>query len=313
MAAQRGTGVTAQPGAANSPHQPVLYQEITQTLAAASPRRIADLTVGAGGHAWGLLEAAPGAHLLGFDVDPAALALARERLAGFGERVALVQASYTTLAQQLAKHGWPDVHAIVLDLGASSMQFDTPERGFSFQQDAPLDMRFDPQGTLTAAEIVNEWPEEDLAAILHEYGEERFSRRIAQVIVRERPIHTTDELAGWVARAVRAPRHGRRIHPATRTFQALRIAVNNELESLDAVLPQMLAALAPGGRMAVISFHSLEDRRVKQFLRQHSQPGDGVDQPALKLLTKKPLEAGEAEAGANPRARSAKLRMAEKY
>ncbi|MBI3160684.1 MAG: 16S rRNA (cytosine(1402)-N(4))-methyltransferase RsmH [Chloroflexi bacterium] len=297
----------------SQPHQPVLYQEIIGALTEARPRRIVDLTVGAGGHAWGFLEAAPGARLLGLDVDPQALALAAARLAEYGQRAILVRASYTTLAQQLAALGWEAADALLLDLGASSMQFDTPERGFSFVHDAPLDMRFDPENPLSAAEIVNEWPEDDIADILREYGEERHARRIAQAIVRERPLRTTGELAGLAARALRAPRHGRRIHPATRTFQALRIAVNDELAAIQQVLPQMLAALAPGGRMAVIAFHSLEDRLVKQFLRMHSQSGPQGEPPALTLLNRKPLEASEDEAQANPRARSAKLRMAEKY
>lgn len=294
------------------PHLPVLYHEVLAALAQPHVQRLADLTVGAGGHAWGLLEAAPAAHLLGLDVDPQALALATARLAEYGERATLVQASYTTLAQQLAARGWDSVDGLALDLGASSMQFDTPERGFSFLNEAPLDMRFDPLNPLTAADIVNEWPEEDVATILYEYGEERFSRRIAQRIVEARPLTTTSELAGVVARALRAPRRGQRIHPATRTFQALRIAVNDELGSIRQVLPQMLAALAPGGRMAVIAFHSLEDRLVKQFMRQHSQAGPAGEPPALELLQRKPLTASETEMETNPRARSAKLRVAQK-
>lgn len=294
------------------PHLPVLYHEILAALAQPHVQRLADLTVGAGGHAWGLLEAAPGARLLGLDVDPQALALAEARLAEFGERARLVRASYITLAQQLAALGWESVDGLTLDLGASSMQFDTPERGFSFLNEAPLDMRFDPENVLTAAEIVNEWPEDELADVLYNYGEERFSRQIARRIVAARPLHTTGELAGVVARALRAPRRGQRIHPATRTFQALRIAVNDELEAIRQVLPQMLAALAPGGRMAVISFHSLEDRLVKQFMRQHSQPGPAGETPALSLLARKPLTASEMEVQTNPRARSAKLRLAEK-
>ncbi len=294
------------------PHLPVLYHEVLAALVQPHVQRFADLTVGAGGHAWGLLEAAPAAHLLGLDVDPQALALATARLAEYGERATLVQVSYTTLAQQLAAQGWDSVDGLALDLGASSMQFDTPERGFSFLNEAPLDMRFDPHNPLTAADIVNEWPEEELAAILYEYGEERFSRRIAQRIVEARPLTTTSQLAGVVARALRAPRHGQRIHPATRTFQALRMAVNDELGSIRQVLPQMLAALAPGGRMAVIAFHSLEDRLVKQFMRQHSQPGPAGEPPALELLQRKPLTASENEMQTNPRARSAKLRVAQK-
>ena len=282
--------------------------------------RYVDGTLGAGGHARGILEAcAPGGRLLGLDVDPQALALARETLAPYGERAALVQASYETLAAQLSALGWDAVDGVVLDLGASSMQFDRPERGFSFLQDGPLDMRFGPSAPTSAADLVNGLDESELADLIFRYGEERDSRKIARAIVRARPLHTTRELAAVIQAA--SPRRGDRIHPATRTFQALRIAVNEELAAVENTLPQAVAALRPGGRLAVISFHSLEDRIVKDFLREQSQ--EHVNPPyerlyeverkaVVKLITRKPLTASEEETRDNPRARSAKLRVAEK-
>ena len=282
--------------------------------------RYVDGTLGAGGHARGILEAcAPGGRLLGLDVDPQALALARETLAPYGERATLVQASYETLAAQLSALGWDAVDGVVLDLGASSMQFDRPERGFSFLQDGPLDMRFGPSAPTSAADLVNGLDESELADLIFRYGEERDSRKIARAIVRARPLHTTRELAAVIQAA--SPRRGDRIHPATRTFQALRIAVNEELAAVENTLPQAVAALRPGGRLAVISFHSLEDRIVKDFLREQSQ--EHVNPPyerlyeverkaVVKLITRKPLTASEEETRDNPRARSAKLRVAEK-
>lgn len=215
--------------------------------------------------------------------------------------------------------GWDSVDGILLDLGASSMQFDTPERGFSFMQDAPLDMRFGPHAALTAADIVNSYSERELADLIYEFGEERDSRKIARAIVRARPLHTTRELVA-VIEAV-SPRRGDRVHPATRTFQALRIAVNEELASVKAALPQAAAGLRSGGRLAVISFHSLEDRIVKEFFREQSR--DLVNPPyeriyeeerkaTLKEVNRKPITPSEEETKNNPRARSAKLRIAEK-
>jgi 16S rRNA (cytosine1402-N4)-methyltransferase len=287
--------------------------------------RYVDGTLGAGGHARGILEAcAPDGRLLGLDVDPQALAIARKTLAPYEHRIHLAQASYTSLSDQLAQLGWDQVDGIVLDLGASSMQFDTPERGFSFLQDAPLDMRFGPHFEQTAADLVNKSSERELADLIYRFGEERDSRRIARAIVRARPLHTTRELAA-VIEAV-SPRRGsfgrlRSIHPATRTFQALRIAVNEELASIEAVLPQAMAVLRPGGRLAVISFHSLEDRIVKDFFREQSR--DQVNPPyerlyeterkaTLKEVNRKPITPSEEEIQNNPRARSAKLRIAEK-
>ncbi|KAA3647053.1 MAG: 16S rRNA (cytosine(1402)-N(4))-methyltransferase RsmH [Chloroflexi bacterium] len=305
---------------ATSPHQPVLYQPVLDLLEPLDGGRYVDGTLGAGGHAHGILTASgPNGRLLGLDVDGEAIALAKERLDKFGDRANIVQASYTTLDQQLYVIGWDQVDGILLDLGASSMQFDSPERGFSFMQSGPLDMRFDNSLGQSAAELVNNVTEEDLAALLREYGEERKARRIARAITKARPLQTTSELAELVAKSVGRPQE--RIHPATRTFQALRIAVNTELENVKAVLPQALAALKPGGRMAVISFHSLEDRMVKRFIQQHSRP-PAVNpdlppssehwEPNLKEITRKPVTADEEEVQLNPRSRSAKLRVAEK-
>lgn len=314
-----------------TPHHPVLYNEIIHVL---QPRRggfYVDGTLGAGGHAWGILTASsPDGRLLGLDVDPQALELARSRLASFGERAIIRKASYATLYEQLQQMGWSQVQGILLDLGASSMQFDTPERGFSFREDAPLDMRFDPDNPVGAADLVNSLSERELADILYQYGEERRAYQVARVIVQARPIWTTGELARVVARAMSigdrvhrsTSRSGKRgMHPATRTFQALRIAVNHELESLEKVLPQAVDALAPGGQLAVISFHSLEDRLVKQFVRRESRdclcpPRQPVctcgHKAALREITRHPVRPEEVEIQQNPRARSARLRVAEK-
>jgi 16S rRNA (cytosine1402-N4)-methyltransferase len=278
-----------------------------------------DGTVGAGGHAVGILAGSePGGQLLGLDVDPQALDLATQKLAPFGERACLKRASYASLPEQMESLGWESVDGILLDLGASSMQFDTPERGFSFLADGPLDMRFDPSNALTAAEIVNTWPEDELADVLFRYGEERESRRIVRAIRKARPLGGTRQLADAIEKAI--GRHGPH-HPATRTFQALRIAVNGELEALKKTLPVAVQALAPGGRLAVISFHSLEDRQVKEFFRLESR--DCICPPRQPICTcrhkasivevnRRPIVPDEEEIKMNSRARSAKLRVAEK-
>ena len=301
-------------------HRPVLYQAIINFLEPRKGGFYVDGTLGAGGHAWGILQASsPDGCLLGLDVDPQALALAHKRLASFEDRVIIRQASYRTLEGQLRDLGWEGVDGILLDLGVSSMQLDTPERGFSFQTDAPLDMRFDPNTALTAADLVNSLSEEKLADILYQYGEERRSYQVARAIIRARPIYTTQELAQVVATATHSGKPG--MHPATRTFQALRIAVNDELDALESVLPQAISWLNPGGRLAVISFHSLEDRIVKQFFRKESQ--DCICPPrqpictcnhkaSIKELTRRPVYPEEAEIQENPRARSARLRVTEK-
>ena len=301
-------------------HQPVLYKEIIHALHPTRGGRYVDGTLGAGGHAREILEAcAPDGLLLGLDVDPQALALARETLAPYEPRIRLVQASYTTLKDQLAAANWDAVDGIVLDLGASSMQFDTPERGFSFMQDGPLDMRFGPHALQSAADILNSLPEKDIADLIFRYGEDRDARKIARAIMDNRPLHTTRELVAVIERV--SPRRGERIHPATKTFQALRIVVNDELASIETVLPQAVAGLKSGGRLAVISFHSLEDRIVKDYFR--SQSKDLINPPyeriyeverkaVLKEITRKPIVASEEEINSNPRARSAKLRVIEK-
>ena len=288
------------------PHLPVLPAEVLGALLPASGGTYVDCTVGAGGHAAAILDAsAPDGRLLGIDADPEALATAAQRLAPFGDRVRLVHRNYRELSRVLTETITPPPHGILLDLGVSSMQLDRAARGFSFQSDGPLDMRLDPTGGETAADLVNSLPERDLADLIFRYGEERHSRRIARSITARRTsarFQTTADLARTVAGAAGGHRAG--IHPATRTFQALRIAVNEELRGLEQALPQAADALAPGGRLAVISFHSLEDRIVKQFLRSRPEQ--------LRILTKKPIVATEAELRANARSRSAKLRAAEK-
>jgi 16S rRNA (cytosine1402-N4)-methyltransferase len=303
-----------------TPHHPVLYNEIIHLLQPQRNGFYVDGTLGAGGHAWGLLDASsPDGRLLGLDVDPQALELARDRLADFGERAVIRKASYASLSEQLRLLGWQPVQGILLDLGASSMQFDTAERGFSFREDAPLDMRFDPDNPVSAADLVNSLSEGELADILFQYGEERRAYQVARAIVQARPIGGTVELARVVARVTGSGKQG--MHPATRTFQALRIAVNHELESLSAFLPQGVEALAPGGRLAVISFHSLEDRLVKQYLRRESSdcicpPRQPVctcgHRASLREITRRPIQPEEAEVRINSRARSARLRVAEK-
>ena len=309
----------AQPSAESLPHRSVLYQPIIHALRPCSPGYYVDGTLGAGGHAWGILQAsAPEGRLLGLDLDPHALEIARQRLSSFAERVVIRQASYTTLKAQLKELGWPAVQGIILDLGVSSMQLDQAERGFSFQQEGPLDMRFSPEQKTTAADLVNRLPEEQLADIIWRYGEEQLSRRIAKAILLARPLQTTLQLAEVIRKAV----GGRgRLHPATLTFQALRIAVNTELQSIEMVLPQAMEVLTSGGRLAIISFHSLEDRLVKQTFRRESR--DCICPPEQPVCTcghkasiveinRHPITAGEAEIQENPRARSARLRVAEK-
>jgi 16S rRNA (cytosine1402-N4)-methyltransferase len=301
-------------------HLPVLYNEIIHAMQPHQGGLYVDGTVGAGGHAWGILQASqPDGSLLGMDVDPQALALAREKLAEFGERAKLVRASYATLLIQLAALKWKQVDGILLDLGLSSMQLDAPSRGFSFRTEAPLDMRFNPDQETNAAQLVNTLDEGALADLLYRYGEEHRSRQVAHAIVNARPISSTTQLAKVVAQVTSGGKSG--IDPATRTFQALRIAVNGELEELECVLPQTLEALQPGGRLAIISFHSLEDRMVKQFMRRESRdcicpPNQPVctcgHKASLREVTGKPLRPQEDEIRKNPRSRSARLRVAER-
>lgn len=302
---------------------PVLLPEVLEGLLVRSGASFVDCTAGGGGHSAAILAAsAPEGRLLALDADPAAIRRVGERLHSevTGGRLVLVQASFERLAQVAHEQGFAAVDGVLLDLGISSFQLETPERGFAMLLDGPLDMRFDPQATLNAADIVNEWDERSLADLLYRYGEETQSRRIARYLVQHRPLRTTTELAEAIERAV-GGRRGSRIHPATRSFQALRIAVNRELEQLEQVLPQALQLLTPGGRLAVISFHSLEDRIVKQWMQAEARsyvpeprlPQGGYDRaPALRIVSRKPIEAGEAEVAQNPRSRSAKLRIAER-
>jgi 16S rRNA (cytosine1402-N4)-methyltransferase len=305
---------------AQPPHLSVLYHEIIHALNPKSSGTYIDATVGAGGHAWGILEASsPSGKLIGFDLDPQALGLAHQRLAVFSGRFTLIQASYITLPQQMKNLKLNQVEGIVLDLGVSSMQLDNAERGFSFMRDGPLDMRFGPTQTTTAADLVNTLPETDLADIIFRFGEDRNSRRIARAIIGGRPYSTTRQLALAIEKSVGRGRE--HIHPATRTFQALRIAVNEELQSIEEILPKAVEALVPGGRLAVISFHSLEDRLVKQFSRRESR--DCICPPeqlvcncghraSIREITRHPILPKEDEIETNPRARSARLRVAEK-
>jgi len=301
-------------------HHPVLYNEIIHLLQPHRASLYVDGTLGAGGHAWGILEACePDGLLLGFDVDGLALRIARKHLDVYGDRAILVQTSFIKLGDQLNSMGWHHVDGILLDLGLSSMQLDVPERGFSFRNDALLDMRFDQEGPVRAIDLVNNLPEDELADLLYAFGEERRSRQITRAIVRERPIETTHQLAKIVAAA--SGRGRKKIHPATRTFQALRIEVNQELDALKEVLPQAIRSLKPSGRLAVISYHSLEDRIVKHSFRDESkdcicppkQPiCDCGHKASIKILTKRPIRPTEGEISENPRARSARLRVVEK-
>jgi len=300
---------------------PVLLHEVLDGLNIRPGVRIIDGTLGGGGHTAAMLErSAPDGRILGLDADPAAIRRVRQRLALAADRLVLAQANFVDVVQVSTSHGFTQVDAILLDLGLSSFQLATPARGFSFAESGPLDMRFDPQQALTADEIVNEWTEQALADLIYRYGDEHRSRRIARTLVQARPIHDTDELAATVSKAV-GGRRGNRIHPATKTFQALRIAVNHELDYLEATLPQCLSLLKPGGRLAIISFHSLEDRIVKQWMRSEASdfihdrahPFGGYERTAtIQLVNRKPISAGLAETEKNPRSRSAKLRIAER-
>jgi 16S rRNA (cytosine1402-N4)-methyltransferase len=318
-----GEGSTDTPqgvGHGQAGHVPVLLKEAIDFLAVRRGGTYIDATVGLGGHSLEIAKrlGAPG-HLIGFDKDPAALGIARERLEGVVGRSSLVVGE-----SQDQQRDWPTVElrhgsfadlandqrsttidGILADLGVSSLQFSDAARGFSFQAEGPLDMRMNPQSEPTAEQVVNQFDERELADLIYEFGEERRSRRIARAIVRSRPILTTAQLAAVISAAARSMKH-ERIHPATRTFQALRIFVNRELDDLRKLVEAAPQLLKPGGRLVAISFHSLEDRIVKDAMRE------GAKQGQYKLLTKKPVTPGEEEIDRNPRARSAKLRAAEK-
>ena len=302
-------------------HIPVLLAPVLDLLAETPGTRFVDATLGGGGQSQALLARRPDIRLLGLDRDPAAIAAATERLRPFGDRLTAVQATFSSLEQVVHDHGWSQIDALLMDIGVSSPQLDLPERGFSFRFDGPLDMRMDPSHGPTAADLLNTLPERELADILYRYGEERRSRQVAAEIVRrrrERPWARTGELAELLERVVgRAHQHG--LPPATRCFQALRIAVNDELGELERTLRQAVRLVAVGGRIAVITFHSLEDRIVKQFFREQAAsctcpPGLPVcvcgKVSTLRILTPKPLTASEQELQDNPRAACAKLRAA---
>jgi 16S rRNA (cytosine1402-N4)-methyltransferase len=290
-------------------HVPVMRAEVLEALDPQRHGLFVDCTVGLGGHAAAVLEAGA-TRLVGIDRDLDALAIARERLAPWADRVDLVHADYRDLDGVLDARGVAAADGILADLGVSSLQFDGEGRGFSFQRDEPLDMRMDRSAGITAADVIAELDEEDLANVIYQFGEERFSRRIAHAIVearRESPVATTGQLAAIVKRAV--PRKGYSpIHPATRTFQALRIRVNGELEGLDRFVDQACRRLEPGGRLVVIAFHSLEDRVIKHTMRELAAD----DGRSLRLLKRKATKPTDAEIAANPRARSARLRAIER-
>jgi 16S rRNA (cytosine1402-N4)-methyltransferase len=280
-------------------HISVLSQELITGLNIIPDGYYLDATVGGGGHSELILSAFPNIHLTALDQDQNALNAARQKLNKYGEtRINFIQTNFAQYRPKDLKF-----NGIIADLGVSSHQLDTPERGFSFQQEAPLDMRMDQQQKLTAKEIINYWSEKDLADIFYNYGEERFSRRFAKLIMEKRPINTTTELANLIRNAVPSKARYGRIHPATRIFQGLRIAVNQELKSLENFLDHSPNLLAQNAIIGIISFHSLEDRIVKHFFRNCEQ---------LKVLTKKPIIATEEEQKNNPRSRSAKLRFAQK-
>ena len=300
-------------------HKPVLLQEIVELLSPPADATMIDGTLGMAGHAAALLESTgPGARLLGLDQDPAAVDRASENLERFGDRVRCRWANFEAIGQIAQEEGFVPATTILLDLGFSTVQLDDARRGFSFNVDGPLDMRLDPTAQLTAERLVNSLSEERLANLIYELGEERRSRRIAKAIVRRRPLHTTLELADAVRSAV--PADGG-IHPATRTFMAIRIAVNDELDRLRAALQQVPELLGIGGRVGVISFHSLEDRIVKEFFRTESAqcicpPKVPVcvcnHRPTLRLVNRRIVDASAEELRQNPRARSARLRVAER-
>ena len=300
-------GVSVEEGKveASFTHRPVLLRETVDYLGVSPGGVYIDCTVGEGGHSFAILQAAmPGGRLLGIDLDPQALQLADARLRPHDGSFTLIKGSYAHVNELAAQSDFTQVDGILLDLGFSSLQLRGEGRGFSFQRDDPLDMRFDPDGSIDAADIVNTYPVHELERILATYGEERRSRAISRALLRQRPIKTTRELADLIA-SVAGGRRGR-IHPATRSFQALRIAVNSELDNLTESLPQTVELLKPGGRLVVISYHSLEDRIAKTFLASERKTS------SLKILTRKVVFPSSDEVRENPRSRSARLRAAER-
>jgi 16S rRNA (cytosine1402-N4)-methyltransferase len=303
-------------------HEPVMVAEIVDLLAGAAGGVLLDATVGGGGHASALLSAYPDLRLIGLDRDPAAVSAARRRLAGFGARARVIQRRFDSLAETLdAEAPGEPVRAVLFDLGVSSFQFDEGSRGFSYRFDAPLDMRMDPADVETAADVVNNWTEQELAALIYDNGEARFSRRIARAIVRDRPVLSTAELAELVRAAIPAAARQRGGHPAKRVFQALRIVVNQELELLGPAVDDAIAVLAPGGRCVVLSYHSGEDRIVKERFVGASTGWCSCPQglpcvcgavPAVRLLNRGARMPSAAESARNPRSASARLRAVER-
>lgn len=305
-------------------HQSVLLEPVIECFNGLSINTFVDGTLGAAGHSLAMLEGHPEIQqLFGFDQDPSALQLAEDRLSDFKDKVHFVHANFADMRKELGQRGIGSVDAILLDIGVSSMHLDQAERGFSFREDGPLDMRMNPHQELTASEIVNSWDVKDLGRLFREYGEERAWKAAANAICQARatqPIQTTQQLVD-VLRPALARWAKKGIHPCTKVFQALRIAVNAELEVLESVLPDAIDLLRPGGRLAVISFHSLEDRIVKQTFRYAASDkvmdsglaGLFIDkEPRVKLITRKPISATDEEIAENPRSRSAKLRVVEK-
>ena len=289
-------------------HRPVMVEQVLWGLAVRAAGRYIDCTLGDGGHASAILEAAgPEGRLLGIDLDPEAVAAGRERLAPHGAAATVIHGNFDSLEAIALDHRFVPAHGILFDLGLSSRQLDLEERGFSFQRPAPLDMRFDPERGGPAADLVNHAPVDELANIIFRLGEEPRSRRIARGIVAHRPIADTQRLADVVRRA--SGYHRSRTHPATRTFQALRMAVNRELENLELGLAQAVHVLEPGGRLVTIAYHSLEDRSIKEFIRDRARPSQ---KDGLRPVNKRVLRPSEQEVRENRRSRSARLRAAER-
>ena len=301
-------------------HTPVMTPEIMQALNVQPGGRYIDATLGEGGHSKEILKGAnPGGQVLGLDADAEAITVATERLAEHGDAFLAINSNFRDIRATALRYEFVPVHGVLFDLGVSSLQLDRESRGFSFRRADPLDMRFSFDQQVTAADIVNGYAESELADVIFHLGEDRAARRIARAIVRNRPINTSLELAEVIENV--NPRRGRRTNPATRTFQAIRIAVNDELSALETALEQAVSLLGQGGRMAVISYHSLEDRIVKNFVRKQASdcicpPGTPVCRcehlATLKVITRRPLIPTDTEIASNPRARSAKLRVAER-
>lgn len=303
------------------PHIPVLLNEVIEAFHDQPLEVFVDCTLGAGGHAEAILQAHPELRTyVGIDQDPLARTIAEKRLLPWQRQLIVTEGNFSQLSARLSQARIESVDGILMDLGVSSMQLDQPEKGFSFMQDGPLDMRMDPTAPLTAAAILNTWPEDEIGRILRDYGEEKQWRKASQAIVQFRPFHSTQDLVKKLAHFL-AKKAKKGIHPLTLVFQGLRIAVNRELEVLESALPQAVRSLRPGGRLAVITFHSLEDRIVKQFFAQEASDkvntsglgGLFLDKdPTIRIINRKPIGPTEEEIVRNPRSRSAKLRIIEK-